>query len=179
MASGKNSYADELKSQMESAFGVSVFRGSYSTKIMEVAKDLFAIDEKNRILLSKIAASMAEIDPHVWTNYLIRQIEKAGGPFIIDGIRFPDEEHRFRVRFEDFLVLRIKADEARRIEAYRLEYGRYPTKGDLKARGEKNLLAVRHDLLLVNNYDREEMKLQVRGIIDSIGDGSIRRLLRN
>ena len=178
MASGKNSYADELKLQIESELGIRVFRGSYSTKMIEVAKDLFGVDEKDRVLLGKIAGSMASIDPHVWTNYLIRQIELYGKQFIIDGIRFQVEEHRFRVRFEDFLVVRVEADEAKRIEAYRREYGRYPTKSDLHGRGEKELLHVKHDLLIFNEYNEQDRAAKVSAIVESIRDGSINGLLR-
>ena len=71
MASGKSTYAEELKLQMEREFSVNVYRVALSAKIIEIAIDLFAMEGKDRLLLEAIGAKMREIDYYRLDNRVI------------------------------------------------------------------------------------------------------------
>ena len=180
MASGKSTYANRLSARLEEEFGISVLRPSFSAKIMEVAADLFRMDGKDRVLLGEISSKMREIDPMVWVNVVVRQIEENGSPpFVVDGIRLVQDEIRLRERFPSFIIVRIFTDEQQRSEAYKRAYGRYPTEEDLNNKGEGDISKLHYDLRLVNNYTDENREMQLNGIIDSIRAGTIAELLRH
>ncbi len=180
MASGKNTYADRLRDRMHEDLGISPLRVSFSSKIIEIATDLFGMEGKDRHYLGEVGSKMREIDPAVWANCVIREIERNGSPpFLADGLRFSFDDAQMRQKFPEFLVVRITADEAQRMEAYKRTYGRYPTKSELNNRGEGDMENIREDITLFNDYSDGNREEQLGRIVASIKDGSIAGLLRS
>mgnify|MGYP006093460971 CR=1 FL=1 len=87
MCSGKSSLAKKIQ---ESDPRYQIF--SYGKKVKEVASDLFQMNPliKDRSLLVNIATKMREIDPDIWSKYVMNQTK--GREFcIIDDLRFQNE----------------------------------------------------------------------------------------
>ena len=179
ISSGKSTYADHLKTGIEVEMGINLYRPSFSSKITEIARDLFDMEGKDRVLLGEIGLKMREIDPHVWTKYVIKDIRKNNKlPFAVDGLRFIHDVELFKQNFEDFVMIRIDAEEKQRFEAYKKTYGKYPTKEELKNKGEGDITKLPFDIRLVNNYERAELESQIQDVIGSIRKGTIWDLLR-
>lgn len=171
MCSGKNTYADRLRARLELEFGVSVYRPAISEKINEIAKDLFGMKEKDRMLMQDIGSKMKEIDKRVWARYLVRDIRGRGRmPFVIDGLRFPEDIEVLKENFPELVVVKLESDEKERLEMYRKTYGRYPTKKELENVTEREIARLPADMTLFNKYDKEELELQIEGIVKSIKD---------
>lgn len=167
--SGKNTYADELRLQIQDEFGVEAYRFSLSAKIIEIARDLFAMKDKDRMLLQTIATKMKEIDPEVWGRYIAREALKNGKlPLIADGMRSPDEARPFRENLPNLVIVRIEVDEGQRLDVYRERYGRYPTPKELDSIMERTIADIHADVILTNNYQMAELRSQVRGLVSRI-----------
>ena len=101
---------------------------SFSDKLKSVAKDLFDMQHKDRVLLQKLGQSMRDIDPYVWINYLLFTINKdTFGRIIVDDVRFPNELMALRER--GFIIIKLVVDkdlQKRRImETYPLDYDKH------------------------------------------------------
>jgi hypothetical protein len=180
MSSGKGTYANAIKDAIEKEFHISVYRvPSFSVKIADVARDLFGAKDEadgkpNRTLLQNIGHKMREIDSAVWANYLIRGIKAEGRqPFVVEGFRDLCELAAFRASFSDLVVVRIEADEAQRMEAYKRTYGQYPTRQQLEHPSEMAVAEMPSDLTLHNNFDKASLKLHVMGIISAVKEGTL------
>ena len=73
-------------------------RASFADKIKQVAMDLFGashdevyVSKSKRPLLQSIGYHMREIDRHVWTKYLTRQIKDNKQNIVIDDVRMKSE----------------------------------------------------------------------------------------
>jgi len=75
--SGKDTLADHLVDN----YGFKKY--SFADKVYEVSKDLFGMTEKDRPTLVAVAEKMREINPKVWLNYCMNQIEEEGFEKII------------------------------------------------------------------------------------------------
>lgn len=169
MASGKSTYAEELKLQMEREFSVNVYRVALSAKIIEIAIDLFAMEGKDRLLLEAIGAKMREIDYCVWAKYVVRDaLTNSKLPLIADGIRSPQDAALFREGLPTLVIVRIEVDERQRMEAYQKVYGRYPTQEELNMVTEKTAEDIPADVILKNNYYQAELEDQVRDLVNAI-----------
>ncbi len=169
MASGKSTYADELKLQIEDNFGITVYRYSLSAKIIEIAKDLFAMEEKDRKLLQNIGAKMREIDPGVWSKYIVRDALAAGRlPLIVDGIRTLTEAEPFKESLQNFVIIRIETEENQRMDAYKKAYNRYPTPEELDNITERTVAEIPADRTIHNTYLRSDLKNQIKDIVEEI-----------
>jgi hypothetical protein len=101
---------------------------SFADKLKSVAKDLFNMHYKDRVLLQKLGKSMRDIDPYVWINYLLFTIDKdTFGRFIVDDVRFPNELMALKER--GFIIIKLVVDkdvQKRRImETYPLDYDKH------------------------------------------------------
>ena len=85
MCSGKSTLAQIIKETNQEYV---IY--SFGLKIKELAKDIFNMKEKDRTLLTSIGTKMREIDPEVWTNYIIKQTEKETH-CIVDDLRYQNE----------------------------------------------------------------------------------------
>jgi len=97
MGAGKTTCAEFL---------VKVFqfkRYSFAAKLKEIARDLFAMDKKNRAFLQYLGTDvLRRVKDTVWIDYLMRQIEfEKPDRAVIDDLRFINEaeavkQHEFR-----------------------------------------------------------------------------------
>ena len=87
MCSGKSTISQIIK-ELDNRYEVF----SYGKKVKEVASDLFEMDPsvKDRSLLINVATKMREIDPDVWSKYVIKQT-KNKEYCLIDDLRFQNE----------------------------------------------------------------------------------------
>lgn len=87
MCSGKSTIANFIKAQDNN---YQIF--SFGKKVKEVATDLFQMDpeKKDRTLLTSIGTKMREIDPDIWTKYIIHQTKDIEY-CIIDDLRYQNE----------------------------------------------------------------------------------------
>jgi len=85
MCSGKSTVA-QILSEEDERFKIL----SFGRKVKEVAQDLFDMRDKNRTLLVTIGTKMREIDPDVWTKYVLKQT-KGLTHCIIDDLRYQNE----------------------------------------------------------------------------------------
>ena len=85
MCSGKTTLCNYL-CELEPRFQIF----SFGKKVKDVAKDLFNMTEKDRSLLVNIGSKMREIDPDVWTKYVLKQTEGLTH-CIVDDLRYQNE----------------------------------------------------------------------------------------
>ena len=190
MASGKGTYTDSIRRAIEEEFSVQVYRvPSFSAKIADIARDLFgapdvADGKPDRSLLQAIGAKMKEIDPAVWANYLIRDIKRGDRlPFVVEGLRSSHEVGAFRDNFDNIVVVRIRANQDKRVEVYKRVYGTYPTPEQLEHSTERMIDELPCDVEIVNDYTREGLDENVSLLLDfvrldDITGGSARGMLR-
>ena len=85
MCAGKTTLANHIKDKFpEQNYVVN----SFSTKVKDIAKDLFGMRDKDRILLQQIGTKMREIRDDVWINYIFN---KNYNNVIIDDVRYVNE----------------------------------------------------------------------------------------
>lgn len=85
ICSGKSTLCKYLQ-QLQPEFVVLSFAG----KIKEIANDLFDMKFKDRQLLQQIGSKMRDIDPDVFSKYLIKQSNKYKF-VLVDDARYPNE----------------------------------------------------------------------------------------
>ena len=85
MCSGKSTLANKI-AERDSRFQIF----SFGSKVKDIAKDLFNMTEKDRSLLVNIGSKMREIDPDVWTKYVLKQTEGLTH-CIVDDLRYQNE----------------------------------------------------------------------------------------
>ncbi len=178
--SGKGTYADCLKKLMEGEFGIAVYKvPSFSDKISEIARELFGMEGKDRDLLRAIGNKMREIDPQVWAKYLIHDIETRGTrPFVVEGFRDSSELQAFREHFPGLIVIKIEVDENARLEAYKAEYGHYPTKDQLEDISEIGVDRMLPDIVLHNRYSKDGPGGVLSGVVRAVKEGTLPDLMR-
>jgi dephospho-CoA kinase len=186
IASGKSTYSDTLKESLEKEFGVTVYRLSFSAKITDIIRDLFGIEEegmafreKYRPLMQIVGTKMKEIDPAVFSNYLIRDIKKNNKfPFIVDGLRSKEESDALKEAFADFIVIRIDSDPQKRSEAYKKTYGHYLGADQSNNITELTMATITPDFTLFNNYELSDLKKQIATIVKAIKDGKVKEMIK-
>lgn len=100
---------------------------SFAYNLKRIAVDLWGVDAVlNRGLMQDLGLKMREIDPDVWCNRLIREIDDEANavgyflgnrtppPVAIDDCRFPNEYAALRAR--DFVFVRVVCPEAVRVD---------------------------------------------------------------
>jgi dephospho-CoA kinase len=85
MCSGKSTLANKI-AERDPRFQIF----SFGSKVKDIAKDLFNMTEKDRSLLVNIGSKMREIDPDVWTKYVLKQTEGLTH-CIVDDLRYQNE----------------------------------------------------------------------------------------
>jgi cytidylate kinase len=87
MCSGKTTISDIIKK-----YDRNYKTYSFGGKVKDIARDLFKMEGKDRSLLINVASKMREIDPDVWANYVVNEIENDSiSNCIIDDLRFQNE----------------------------------------------------------------------------------------
>jgi len=184
MASGKDTYAAELKEQEERRFGVEVHRLSSSPDVIAEASQRLcrpAEKSRDRSFIQQVGVEMSVLDPGIWGRRLAKRILlRKSFPFIVDALRSPEDVASVRETFPDVLVLRVEpVDDAHRLEAYLRTYGRPATKEQLEYKSEKTVMDIVPDAVIVNSYQIRGLREQVTSIVDAIDRGRLEQLLRN
>lgn len=87
MCSGKTTISDIIKKH-----NIDYKTYSFGGKVKDVSRDLFKMKGKDRSLLINVASKMREINPDVWANYVMCEIQKDNKEnCIIDDLRFQNE----------------------------------------------------------------------------------------
>ncbi len=176
--SGKSTYSDYLKFRMEEAFGIKVYRPSFSQKIEEIARDLFGMAQYDRSLLQDIGNKLRELDPAVWAKHIIRDLKANNKlPVVCDGLRKPEELEAFRQALGNFVVIRLEADEKKLLEHYKAKYGRYPTTEQMTNPAETAIASLHADMTLFNNYDKLDLDRQIGAVIEAIRTSTMQQLI--
>jgi len=84
ICSGKTYLSDYLSKQYN------LEKYSFGDKVKDIAIDIFTMHYKDRPLLQSISDKMKEIDPDIWTKYVVRKIKHLDN-IIIDDLRFVNE----------------------------------------------------------------------------------------
>ncbi|MGC8649327.1 MAG: hypothetical protein ACP5UN_03890, partial [Candidatus Micrarchaeia archaeon] len=106
-----------------------------------------------RRLLQLIGAKMREIDENVWINYLILDIKRNNKiPFIVDDVRFRNEANLIKENYPNFIIVRLFADDDKRLDIYKNLYGRKPTEDEINDPTEKDIDNIKYDESLINDY---------------------------
>lgn len=63
---------------------------SYGQKVKDIASEMFGMTTKDRSLLIQVASKLREIDPDVWSKYVLKQARDLDN-CIIDDLRFQNE----------------------------------------------------------------------------------------
>lgn len=101
MCSGKSTLANYICS-LDQRYQIY----SFGKKVKDVAQDVFKMDpmKKDRTLLTSIGTKLREIDPDVWTKYIIHQTQ--GHSFcIIDDLRYQNE-YEYLIQ-NDFKIIQL------------------------------------------------------------------------
>ena len=114
MCSGKSTLASIIS---ESNTNFKIY--SFGKKVKDVAKDLFDMKEKDRTLLTSIGTKMREIDPNVWTNYILKQT-KDEDYCIVDDLRYQNEYETLHKA--GFKIIQLKIDPEIQEERIKIVY---------------------------------------------------------
>lgn len=101
MCSGKSTLANYIGS-LDKRYRIY----SFGEKVKDVAQDLFKMDpmKKDRTLLTSIGTKLREIDPDVWTKYIINQTQRHAF-CIIDDLRYQNE-YEYLIQ-NDFKIIQL------------------------------------------------------------------------
>jgi dephospho-CoA kinase len=167
MAVGKSYYASLLRQELiDKGINSSIIH--ISSKIKELATELFGMKDKDRDLLQNIAGKMRDIDEDVWIKYLIYHVKKEGKlPFIVDDVRFKDEVDLLRENF-DLLVIKIESDDTYRRSVYRSKYGKEPTEKELNDITETSSDDIIPDMVLINDYTANSAKTNMKRVLEAL-----------
>ena len=115
MCSGKTTISDIIKKH-----DPEYKTYSFGLKVKEIAKDLFDMKGKDRTLIISVASKMREINPNVWANYVIKQIEvENNGKCIIDDLRFQNEADHLK---NGWIIICLTTPKEIRIERIKSTY---------------------------------------------------------
>jgi len=114
MCSGKSTIASVIS---ESNPNFKIY--SFGKKVKDVAKDLFDMKEKDRTLLTTIGTKMRDIDPDVWTNYILKQT-KDQEYCIVDDLRYQNEYEALHKA--GFKIIQFKIDPEIQKERIKIVY---------------------------------------------------------
>ena len=114
MCSGKSTLANYLKEKNNS-----IYITTFASKLKEIAKDLFDMQQKDRQLLIQIGKKMREIDPGVWINATIREANKHKN-VIIDDIRYENE--LLILKKENWILIKLKISKELQLQRLKKTY---------------------------------------------------------
>jgi dephospho-CoA kinase len=182
MRCGKSLFADSLSNELRATFHI---RGvptlSFSTKVVDIAVDLFEMPPggKDRKLLQDIGHLFKLVRINVWSDYIVRKVKTEKlEPFIVDGIRYLEDIAVLSKNFPNFVIVKIDADEKKRLEAFKDKHGRFPTDEELNHPTEINIPFLPHHIKFYNDYIRESLDENIKLLVKGVKDGSLLKLLR-
>ena len=116
MTSGKTYISNKLAQK----YNLEIY--SFARGVKKIAKELFNMNYKDRLLLQNLAQKMKEINENVWINYLDNIINKKKN-IIIDDLRFPNELKYLRKN--NFIIIRLKISKEEQKKRLKIKYKNY------------------------------------------------------
>lgn len=139
---------------------------SYGKKVKDIASEMFNMKTKDRSLLIKVASLLREIDPDVWSNYVLKQSNDLDN-CVIDDLRFQNELDGLINDDADWIFIRLNISknlqETRIKTLYPNNYDDHIKNSDHES--EKNDLDFKNKKVININCDDDECILD---IIDNI-----------
>tara|TARA_B100000925_G_scaffold285373_1_gene261618 strand:+ start:52 stop:576 length:525 start_codon:yes stop_codon:yes gene_type:complete len=94
---------------------------SFGEPVKRYAKDIFGLDNKNRIIIQDFAQKVKEIDFDVWVKYLIRNFKNISNTnIVIDDLRFPNEYKA--LKNENFVFIKLDIDKELQVKRIKKIY---------------------------------------------------------
>lgn len=79
---------------------------SYGKKVKDIASEMFNMKTKDRSLIIQVASKLREIDPDVWSNYVLKQAKELDN-CVIDDLRFQNELDGLIKDDSDWIFIRL------------------------------------------------------------------------
>jgi len=92
---------------------------SFADDVYYIARNMFGMTEKNRVLLTSIATKMREIDDDVWAKSTILKVNKLEN-VIIDDLRFSNELNLLKKN--KFFLIRINISKELQLQRLKKTY---------------------------------------------------------
>jgi dephospho-CoA kinase len=153
MRSGKDTVANFLREQHKFT-GFRFSEGIWET-ICLLYPHIYASKEKPRKLLQDIGQKLREVDPNIWVNYTLQQIEEVGANrVVVTDLRQPNE---FNVLKEQgFFIVRVSAEDGIRLNRILAENDNFDIQ-DLYHETERHVDGFNVDFEIQNNGTIEEL----------------------
>ena len=128
IASGKTTLSNEII-QIAEKYNIVCYKLCFATRLKELVAELFHSSTngrmKNREILVNMGQSMRDIDPNVWVNCLLRELEdkqkeNPNALFIVEDGRFPNEIEALKAK--GFYCLRLEIDEVEQLNRIQYTY---------------------------------------------------------
>lgn len=119
MCAGKTTLLKYIQSYYKDNYDINIIKVSSSDKVYDIAYDLFNMTLKDRDLLIQIGTKMREIDPNVWLNQTVKQVQQHKH-VIIDDCRFLNEYNTFKRL--GFVFIKINISEDLQLERLKITY---------------------------------------------------------
>jgi hypothetical protein len=113
MCSGKTTISSIIQD-----YDNSYKRIGFGDKVKCYARDLFNMQGKDRTLLTTFATKMREIDPDVWVNAALRNID--GDNYIIDDVRYQNELDALTK--DNWIIIKLNISDELQIERIKKTY---------------------------------------------------------
>ena len=118
MAAGKSTLAARIVKKYPTMKIMSI-----AEPVKQIARDLFDMQGKDRILLQQIGTNMRDIDKDVWVDALIKKINKTDH-IIVDDVRYENEI--IKLKKAGFMIWYIDIEDTEQIkylkETYKNDY---------------------------------------------------------
>ena len=116
ICSGKTTLSNSLINEF-GKHNIIFSKKSFADNVYKIAYDVFNMKEKNRSLLQSIGTKMREIDPNVWVNLTLRNIEDN---VIIDDCRFLNEIQNLKE--SGFTLIKLNISDELQLERLKKTY---------------------------------------------------------
>ena len=113
MCSGKSTLSNKIIKYYK-RFGIKLEKRAFADKVYELARDLFDMKEKNRLLLQQIGTKMRDIDNDIWIKYTLKNLPEN---VIIEDCRYINE---FKYLINNGFII-IKINISKKKQLYRLK----------------------------------------------------------
>ena len=141
---------------------------SHAGPLREVVVSLWGEAARNdRTKLIEVGMAMRAIDPDVWTNKLMADLEAERAPAVIDDCRFHNEY--WNLKAAGFVFVRVTADEDVRIRRLQAN-GKAITVEQMQSPSECELDDIDADWNIANNGDYETFIDAVASVVGRIND---------
>lgn len=119
MCAGKSFITNALMKYFNNNIKKNFNKISFADDVYYIARNMFGMTEKNRVLLTSIATKMREIDNDVWAKSTILRVNKLEN-VIIDDLRFLNELQLLKKN--KFFLIRINISKELQLQRLKKTY---------------------------------------------------------